>query len=290
MVRHPHPITPPAHHNAFSLSHSLTFSQKSDTCPSNHPVCLKGTGLFPHPMDNFTIYKTLDSTNNEAQRLLSQGPVENHLGIFTTHQTQGRGQMGRTWSAEPGQHMALSIIHKADSLFPAELPVLNMKVCLGLINAIRSIDPGIHPLIKWPNDIYAGSKKLAGILIENTLVGQKIQHCIIGIGLNVNEKIFPKEIPNAISLAILTNHNYGVEKVGRLIHASITAMLSHANQGWQQEYDSYLFGKEKLFDFDSQGHRFSASVEGVSNEGKLILRTTDDQIHSYYSHEVRWLI
>jgi BirA family biotin operon repressor/biotin-[acetyl-CoA-carboxylase] ligase len=98
----------------------------------------------------------------------------------------------------------MSIIYVPDSLPIAALPTLSMKISLGIVNALTSIDPTIQPLIKWPNDIYASGKKLCGILIENALSGGKVQHSVIGIGMNVNEEEFPSTISNAISLYQLT--------------------------------------------------------------------------------------
>ena len=101
-------------------------------------------------MDYFKIYDTLDSTNKEAQRLLAQGAGINGLTLFARHQTDGRGQLSRVWISGPGSHVAMSIIHLPEHLPISTLPTLSMKISLGIVNALTSIDPSIQPLIKWP--------------------------------------------------------------------------------------------------------------------------------------------
>lgn len=241
-------------------------------------------------MDYFKIYDTLDSTNKEAQRLLAQGSGINGLTLFAKHQTDGRGQLSRAWISGPGSHVAMSIIYLPDSLLITKLSTLSMKISLGIVNALTSIDPSIQPLIKWPNDIYASDKKLCGILIENALSGGKVQHSIIGIGMNVNEKDFPSAISNAISLYQLTGSEYAPQQVALIIREHVMAMLQVDTDHWKSEYDQYVFGKGNQFTFLSEDARFEAEVIGVSMQGHLILNNVDGEVKSYASHEVKWVV
>ena len=143
-------------------------------------------------MEHFRIFETLDSTNKEAHRLLASGQDLHGTAILTLQQTEGRGQYGRSWWAEPGSHLAMSVILQPGSMLPSQLPQLSMKTSLAVVRCLKTLDPKLNPLIKWPNDIYIGDQKIAGILIENSISSTKVQHCIIGIGLNVNEKKFPQ--------------------------------------------------------------------------------------------------
>lgn len=241
-------------------------------------------------MDYFKIYDTLDSTNKEAQRLLAQGTGINGLTLFARHQTNGRGQLSRVWISGPGSHVAMSIIYLPDSLLISDLPTLGMKISLGIVNALTSIDSSIQPLIKWPNDIYTAGKKLCGILIENALSGGKVQHSIIGIGMNVNEKKFPSAISNAISLYQLTGSEYAPQQVALIIREHVMAMLKVDTDNWKSEYDQYVFGKGNQFTFLTEDSRFEAEVIGVSMQGLLILKNGDDELKHYASHEVKWMV
>lgn len=241
-------------------------------------------------MDYFKIYDTLDSTNKEAQRLLAQGAGINGLTLFARHQTDGRGQLSRVWISGPGSHVAMSIIYLPDHLPISTLPTLSMKISLGIVNALTSIDPTLQPLIKWPNDIYASGKKLCGILIENALSGGKVQHSIIGIGMNVNEKEFPQAISNAISLYQLTGSQYAPQQVALIIREHVMAMLNDETSDWKSIYDQHVFGKGKHFSFLSEDSNFEAEVIGVSLQGHLILKNGDGELRPFASHELKWVI
>jgi len=241
-------------------------------------------------MDNLKIYNILDSTNKEAHRLLAEGRVENGLTLLARHQTDGRGQLGRTWISEPDTHLAMTIIHQPARMSPSELPTLGMKVSLAIVKALKDLDPQINPLIKWPNDIYVDGKKLSGILIENSLSGSSVQHSIIGIGMNINESSFPPEIPNATSLLLITSQVCNILNVAELVRKQVLSILQSSPPNWKEIYDEYIFGKEKRNLFESNQDRFYACVEGVSLEGALILRIDTVEVRTYLSHQVKWIV
>ena len=241
-------------------------------------------------MDNLKIYNILDSTNKEAHRLLAGGPVENGLTLLARHQTDGKGQHGRSWVSQPDIHLAMTIIFQPQKMSPAELPTLGMKVSLGIAQALKDLDPQINPLIKWPNDIYVDGKKLSGILIENSLSGASVQHSIIGIGMNINESSFPPEIPNATSLLLITRQVYDILNVAERVRKHVLSVLQTPSINWKATYDEYIFGKEKRNLFESNHDRFYARVEGISLEGALILRIDTGEVRTYLSHQVKWVI
>ena len=239
-------------------------------------------------MEYLRIYPSLDSTNKEAHRLLASGPVTHGLTLFTTHQTDGRGQMGRIWTAAPNQHMAMTIIYRPVSMPVSELPTLGMKISLGLVRALEKLNPAIDPKIKWPNDIYAGGKKLSGILIENALAGGKVQHAVIGIGMNILEDHFPEDLPNATSLLLCTGEKYDPQQVAIRIRNQVLTLLDDPDPFWKSEYDRYIFGLDEVFTFIKEAGSFPARVKGISAEGLLILEDEEKNVHAYATHEVRW--
>lgn len=241
-------------------------------------------------MDYLKIYNSLDSTNKEAHRLLAAGYVENGLTLIARHQTDGRGQLGRTWLSQPDNHLAMTIIHQPAKMSPPELPTLGMKVSLGIAEAVKQIAPELRPLIKWPNDIYVDDKKLSGILIENSLSGAYVQNSIIGIGMNINETTFPPELPNAVSMYMLTHHVNDIVSVGEIIREHVLHMLQSPSLQWKISYDETIYGKEKLNLFESGNQRFYAKVEGISLDGSIVLRIENDEVRSYLSHEAKWLV
>ncbi len=241
-------------------------------------------------MEDILIYNTLDSTNKEAHRRISEGNVNSGLTLIAKEQTEGKGQMGRTWMAEPGNHLAMTIIYRPADLVPAALPAMSMKISLGIVHALTALYGPLHLKIKWPNDIYAGDKKLCGILIENTLSGQRVQNCIIGIGVNVNERLFPADIPNAISLFMLSGKTMDILDIARSIHTHVLDMITKTPSNWYESYEAYVYGKGEWHTFASGEETFEAMVHGVTADGLLVLEKKDGHTGHYHTHEIKWMI
>ena len=155
--------------------------------------------------------QSVDSTNEEAKRHISD--IDNLSVLSAWEQTAGRGQRGNTWTSAPGENLMFSIVLKFSDKpdfgagsaclphFPArEQFVLNEITSLSVVDFLSL--HGISARIKWPNDIYVGSKKICGILIENSLRGSVVSSSIIGIGLNINQRNFNVNLPNPTSMVI----------------------------------------------------------------------------------------
>ena len=151
--------------------------------------------------------ESVDSTNEECRRHISD--LDNLSVVSALSQTSGRGQRGNIWISEAGQNLTFSIVLKfpinvmAGELEPMHAYdqfVLSEIAALSVVDMLAEHD--IQAKIKWPNDIYAGNRKICGMLIENSLRGEWIQHSIIGIGLNVNQRNFDVTLPNPTSMVI----------------------------------------------------------------------------------------
>ena len=240
-------------------------------------------------MDHLKIYNSLDSTNKEAQRLLAAGPVENGTSLMAKEQTEGKGQFGRSWFADAGSHLAMSIILTPQNLSVSELPLVGMKTSLGIVRALKQLDPNLEPLIKWPNDIYLQGKKLCGVLIENGLSGNKVQHIIIGIGMNVNERIFPDSIPNPVSLFMITGEQNDLYQMAQLVRHHVMETVDIPDLYWKQEYDEHLYGRNEEKEFYYEGNTMKAQLLGVDEQGRILLGFGGGLTRSFYSHEIKWL-
>lgn len=157
----------------------------------------------------------LDSTNEEARRRISE--LDNLSVLSVERQTAGRGQRGNRWISAAGENLTFSIILKfrtgdaasAESAGDsAVLPQLKAKdqFVLSEISSLALVrlleNHGIRASVKWPNDIYIGSCKVCGMLIENSLLGSSVSSSIIGIGLNVNQRNFDVSLPNPTSMLL----------------------------------------------------------------------------------------
>lgn len=216
------------------------------------------------------------STNDEASRLIQGGNVMEGTTVVTHHQTAGRGQRGNTWMSEKGKNLTFSIVLK-----PAILPVkdqfyLNMAVALGVYDYLHEIFKD-RVKIKWPNDILINGKKVCGILIENQVSGQQIQHSIVGIGLNVNQEIFSVE--NATSLRVLSGKEFQLEEVLENVLEKIESryllvheqLLNTISQAFKEVM--YWLGEQHVF--STQGVEFTGRVIGVDEIGRLKIQTNE---------------
>ena len=139
---------------------------------------------------------SIDSTNSEAKRCVSD--VGSWTVISAKQQTHGRGQNGNKWFSEKSKNLTFSLILKDLSIRSWNQSAISEAISVAIVDALESYE--ITARIKWPNDIYCGKNKIGGILIEHSIMGDKIRWSIVGIGLNVNQRIFPLEIPNPTSM------------------------------------------------------------------------------------------
>ncbi len=241
-------------------------------------------------MEHFRIYDTIDSTNKEANRLLASEQYLHGTAILALHQTDGRGQYGRSWYATPDSHLAMSVIFQPEKLLLGDLPLLPMRVSLAVVRTLHFIDSTLHPLIKWPNDIYVTDRKLAGILIENLISSTKIQHSVIGIGMNVNETHFPHDLPNPVSLFMLTGKEFQIISIAEILSEQVMMILDESLESWKPEYDQLIYGMGEKHEFEFAGKKISAEILGIDADGKIKLDTGHRISKSYFSHEIKWLI
>ena len=144
----------------------------------------------------------LPSTNVYATQLMAKKDVIEGTVIVAKYQTAGKGQGSHTWDSDSNKNLLFSIILYPDTVLPEEQIFITMAVSLGVCDFLNSLFEGTQ--IKAPNDIYYNNHKIAGILIENTIVDGIINSCVVGIGLNVNQTSFPSDLPNPISIANIT--------------------------------------------------------------------------------------
>ena len=151
----------------------------------------------------------LPSTNEYATQLLAQEDIIEGTVIVAKYQTAGKGQGLHTWDSDDGKNLLFSIILYPDRVLPEDQIFITMAVSLGVCDFLNDFFKGSQ--IKAPNDIYYNNHKIAGILIENTIVEGIINSCVVGIGLNVNQTTFPSNLPNPISIANITGREQNTE-------------------------------------------------------------------------------
>lgn len=235
-----------------------------------------------------------DSTNDHAKYLLKQQPVPPYGTVVVAEwQTHGRGQRQNIWHAEKGKNITLSLIVYPNFLKTTEQFLLSQIVSVGIADFLNNL---IHlPVsIKWPNDILIHNKKVSGLLIENIVNKEWLKESIIGIGLNVNQTEFPETLINkAISLKQISGVEYHLPTLILDLLSSIEKYYLKAMHGQQriikESYLQRLFQYQIISDYRIRGQHVAATIEGISQEGLLLMRVKD-QIIALCQHEVEYLL
>lgn len=221
------------------------------------------------------------STNDYARDLLRDAlPAEGTI-ILAGFQKKGRGHDGNTWESEAGKNLLMSIILYPDFLEVAKQFYLSMAVALGIVDALEELLPDESFLLKWPNDIYFGNRKLGGILINTEIIGEQFRYVIAGTGINVNQVQFSPEIPNPVSLLQICSKKFGIEHVSKLVAAGIMrriGSLESSAGSVREDYQKCMLGMGQQRNFIYKGKNISATIGGVDEFGHLILFVHDQTI------------
>ncbi|MDR0733009.1 MAG: biotin--[acetyl-CoA-carboxylase] ligase [Dysgonamonadaceae bacterium] len=239
-------------------------------------------------MNRITKIKETDSTNRQLKAQSEKQRLDEGAVLAAEFQTAGKGQRGNRWESEAGKNITCSIL-----LYPRFLPVkqrflLSETVALGLKDALEQY---LQPLeIKWANDIFHQNRKLAGILIENELTGEKIDKSIIGIGLNVNQEKFSDNAPNAVSIKQIIGREIDVDF---LTEQTVNAILFRYNllkSGYfdliRADYHGALYRKSGFYRFADKTGVFTAEIKRVADDGLLHLATDAGENRAYAFKEV----
>ena len=232
------------------------------------------------------------STNVYAFSLLSKNKPPDGTVISTPRQLDGRGQYGSAWESEPGKNISASVIVYPAFLAASQQFLLSQVAALAVWDVLSEIVPGAVK-IKWPNDIYIGRKKTAGILIQNILSGTQMRASVVGFGLNVNQTVFLSQPPNPTSLKIETGETFDPEALLASLCERFEARYLHLKSGkvvpLQKDYLQclYRFGEEASFQ-KTNGEVFCGTITGVAQSGRLQIDTGHTQ-ESFDLKEIRFL-
>ena len=236
------------------------------------------------------------STNTLMKELLARGEwPEGERFLYTAFQTAGRGQAGNGWESEEGKNLLCSI------LLPPRKELFDLNV-LTAVAVQRLLGKGFT--IKWPNDIYYGDKKIAGILIENAILGNEVKYSIAGIGLNVNQTTFVSSAPNPISLKQISGKETDIDALMQALMAQIEALEAMDEAQVWAYYRDHLYRREGFWPFverevstaptmnadrKTEGV-FLAKIENVRTNGEIELRDQNGNLRIYHFKQVRYVI
>lgn len=232
-----------------------------------------------------------ESTNNYANQQIRGYSIPEGTVFLTYDQTSGRGQMKNTWESETGKNLTFSMVLYPEFLEIRRQFMLSKVVTLGIYIALNKYVDQLR--IKWPNDIYAGNKKLGGILIENSIMSGLLKTSVVGIGLNVNQTVFTSSAPNPVSLQLLTNQHYDCEEILTDILNGIDSYYSLLKQDDTEtidsEFISVLYRLNEMHRFKTEELVFEGEIFGVNEIGQIQIRKSDGEVLEFHFKEVEFL-
>ncbi|MDE6175479.1 MAG: biotin--[acetyl-CoA-carboxylase] ligase [Duncaniella sp.] len=214
------------------------------------------------------------------------------LTVVCRCQTAGRGQRGNSWESEPGKNITMSLLLKPAGLHPSRQFLVSQAVSVAIVSVLSRHLPGEEIRIKWPNDIYAGDRKICGILIENSITQSGINHCIVGMGINVNQTRFLSDAPTPVSMAMLTGLSYQLRRLTEETVSEIlreTGAIATASEDLQKRYFELLWRREGYWPYTDnlRGERIMARIESVAPDGIITLALRDgDEKRSFAFKEM----
>lgn len=235
----------------------------------------------------------VDSTNNYVANLLDKMSAEKLCNtVFQADfQSAGKGAYKNSWESNNSQNLLFSIIICPQISVENQF-IISKTISLSLIDYLKS--KNIKSVIKWPNDILIDNKKIAGILIENSIIGKKIKNSIIGIGLNVNQLSFSGKF-NATSLSLLTkNTKYELTQELNLFLSFFEkwSNICRTNNIKQinSEYFENLLGTNEFLMYKTKKEQFLAKIYNIDGFGRLILKLKNNEYKTFAFKEVELIL
>lgn len=241
-----------------------------------------------------------ESTNTLMRELIARGNPPEY--IYAGYQTAGRGQQGNGWESAPDENLLCSIlIEREKTVALKEESPFYMNVAVS-VAVQRLLGEGFT--IKWPNDIYWQDKKVAGILIENAIVGNQVAYSIAGIGLNVNQTEFLSGAPNPISLRQISGERYDIDALMSQLLASIQEVQTWPREQLWAYYRAHLYRREGLWPFverevstaptmnadSATKGQFLARIEDILPTGEIVLRDQEGKKRKYHFKQIRYIV
>ena len=228
------------------------------------------------------------STNDILMHQVKLGDAKDGDVLITDFQTKGRGQRGNTWESKPGENLMFSITLRPDFIKAQDQFLLTVVASLALCDTLEFYN--IRPAIKWPNDIYVGSKKIAGILIECLLRGTSIENSVVGIGLNVNQDIFSEAYATSMKMEIsrMMGREETLSRILISLEKFYKQLRTEPSTRLMELYYSRLLGLSQERKFLVKEEHISGVIKGVDSVGRLEV-LIDGKVQKFGLKEIKFL-
>ena len=231
--------------------------------------------------------QAVSSTNQYAAELLLKEKIEEGTVICAFKQYSGRGSIDNIWESEDGKNLTVTFIFYPEFLPAAKQHILNKAAALAIHDMLSQILDGEKNKIKikWPNDIYIDHKKVSGLLIENSFQMNCFTHTIIGIGININQKIFLSNARNPVSLTNITGITYNLNEcllqLFKCMNTRYKQLKALHYNLIDEDYLSALYEKGIQRSYKKNGQLINATIIGVNNFGKLLLEMENSELNAF---------
>ncbi len=240
---------------------------------------------------NILSFEKLTSTNTYASDLLKAEEVKEGTIIKASYQSAGRGQTDNGWESEAGKNLLISIILYPKAIAPFDQFLISMVISLGISDFLGKELHGCK--IKWPNDIYVKNDKIAGILIENTVMENTLLSSIAGIGLNINQQKFTGNAPNPVSMSIITGKEYDIDlclmQLAKAIDKRYDSLIKREYELLRSDYKSILYRINEWCNFRDHEKAFTGRIISVSEAGMLVIETREGNLKEYAFKEIDFI-
>jgi BirA family transcriptional regulator, biotin operon repressor / biotin---[acetyl-CoA-carboxylase] ligase len=243
------------------------------------------TGSFLEILDS------VDSTNNYAMAKVREGMAKHGMAFIAKEQTAGKGQRGKSWQMEAGKNITMTLVLNTGMLRAEEQFYLSMLISLGAADFLKN-NVGADITIKWPNDLYWRDRKAGGILIETVMQGAAWKWAIVGIGININQTLFEKHLPNPVSLKNITGRDYDVIGLAKMLYQfvmkRVESIAAQSPGKVLEEYNRNLYKMGETVKLKKANAVFQTHIKGVSMLGQL--HTVDTMERQFNFGEVEWVL
>jgi BirA family biotin operon repressor/biotin-[acetyl-CoA-carboxylase] ligase len=233
---------------------------------------------------NIDFVNEVDSTNTYLKSRIKQGVVKQPYAVSAGSQYAGKGQRGNHWESSPHQNILVSLL-VSDPGDVASLSWLNHAAALSVVDVLTKM--GVkNSAIKWPNDVYVGERKIAGILTENIVSDKRVRYAVIGIGLNVNQRRFEED--KATSISLITGEEHNTVDVLHYLYDSFYQRITENSSSLLEEVNAKLYklGKNVTFERDNRMEEYQ--ISGIHSSGNLLVKNREDIIQLEH-HKVKWI-
>lgn len=236
-------------------------------------------------------FENLTSTNTYLSDMMLNNDLPEGTIVRTNYQTAGRGQKGNKWDSQDGMNLLISILLYPTMINPVDQFLISMALSLGICDFLKTYTHDYS--IKWPNDIYISNDKIAGILIENSIMGDKITSTIAGIGLNINQRTFQSSVPNPVSLNMITGRDFDLlvcfNKLISELDKRYKQLLSENYSQTKEDYISKLYLKDKWHSYRDKNGVFRGCIRSVSDHGNLQIENSKGRIVDYGFKDISFM-